>query len=155
MAGSNPKWVPGAAHTEVRRRKQVRLLVIGDDSATDSDSYYSHLKETAELCRHLYDVTCNFTDTGEGAAELMKEWEPTIILVDAHLENSSSIEIVRMSKAEAVPVVVTSDYPSSEIEQSFKLQGAAAYMPKTANPDDFEIILQKIVALAAEASIKH
>ena len=140
---------------ELQRRKKVRLLVVGDDSQDKFDPYYSGLKECAELCAHIYDITCNFTTSGEKAVELLETWEPTVLLVDAHLHDMNCLDLVKHSCAGHVPVVVTSDHPSPEIAQSAKEQGAAAYIAKTENPDEFEMLLQRIVTLAGEASIKH
>ena len=156
MTNPGGKWANFGHVSEIGRRKAVRLLLIGDeDSSSDFENYFSGLKECAELCRHMFDVTCNFTNSGVEGKKLMRDWEPNVIIVDAHLHDFNSLEIVQFACTEHLPIVVTSDYPSREIENSAREQGAAGYLTKTDNPDELEMVLKEIVSIANEVRIKH
>ncbi|MCO6429833.1 MAG: response regulator [Deltaproteobacteria bacterium] len=155
MTDQSNKWVPSGQSNEVGQRKQVRLLIIGDEAVEEGGSYYGQLKECAELCRHLFDITCNVAASGESGMKLIQGWEPTVVLLEAHLSDISSLDILRCGNENSIPVVVTSHYRSHEIEETFTQGGAAAYLPKTDDPDDFEQILHKIVNVASEAKITH
>lgn len=136
-------------------RKQVRLLVVGDTQLDDNSDYYSHLQEYADLSRHVYDISYQFTASGTKAVELIGSWQPSVILVDAHLEDRHSFDVLQSGIDASVPVVVTSEFNSPEIEESAIANGAAAYLPKSDSPEDLEILLNRIAELAVEIQLKH
>lgn len=137
------------------RRKEVRLLVIGDDNESQVADYFGHLKDFTEMSQHIYDINCNFVNKGEEAFKQIEDWQPNIILVDAHLTDMNSFNILEHCKREHLPVVVTSDYRLPEVEKSVESSGAGAYIPKSDNPEDLEYLLNKIAELADDARIKH
>jgi len=139
----------------VSNRKKVRLLIIGDGNAAEEQGYYAHLKECADLSSHIYEITYNFTQSGVEALKLIGSWEPTVILVDAHLDDMNSFDIVTHSRSQSVPIIVASDYKSTEIEESALSLGAAAYVSKSDNPDDVELLLERIAEIADELATRH
>lgn len=136
-------------------RKCVRLLVVGDTPQEDSSEYYFHLQEFVDLSRHVYDISYQFTTSCNKAVELIESWQPSIILVDAHLEDSHSFDVLQSGIDASVPVVVTSEFNSPEIGESAMANGAAAYLPKSDSPEDLEILFSRIAELAVEIRIKH
>lgn len=130
-------------------------MVIGDDAESQVNDYFVHFKDFTEINRHLYDLKCNFVKLGKVALKEIGKWEPTIILVDAHLTDINCCDILERCRREHLPVILTSDYRLSEMEKSIEALGASAYVPKADSPDDFESLLNKIADLAEETRIRH
>lgn len=133
-----------------RSRKKVRLLVVADDESHEDHDYYKHLKEVADLSSHIYEITCNITHSGKEGLELINSWQPTVILVDAHLSDINSCEVVTVGSKQEVPVVVVSDHRNAEIEESAISLGAKGYISKSDTPEDVETALAKIADLACD-----
>jgi DNA-binding NarL/FixJ family response regulator len=139
-----------------RPRKKVRLLVVGDDDATGEDDYYSQLKEIVDLSSHIYEISYQLTKSGKEAMQLINTWQPNVILVDAFLHDVNSSEVVKAGSSHEVPVVVASNFPNTEIEESSITYGASAYISKSSAPEDVEFALACIADIAADISFeKH
>ena len=137
------------------KKKAVRLLVVGNDSESNVNEYFGHLKDFAEISTHVYNIDCNFVHKGEEALKQIKDWHPNVILVDVHLEDINSFNVLEQCRREHLPVIVTSDFRLPDVEKSVENSGASAYIPKSDSPDDFEYLLNRIVDLADDARIKH
>ena len=127
--------------------KKVRVLVIDDQ-----ESFYSLLSEYAEMCRHEHKIECQHALGAEAALKAVSSWEPSIILLDAHLSGEDSYAMVHRLRGNGAAIVVTSDLPSREIEESAKAHGADGYLPKLTNPDDMDFLLEFLVAVSGEGS---
>lgn len=131
-------------------KKKVRLLVVDDQP-----EYFEFIQEFSEICSHVYDIVCTYADTGEKAFELIRTWEPSIVLVDVHTANLDCFEFLDRCKRGAQPVIAVSNEQSKEIERSVLAKGATAYLPKTENPDEMESLLQEIISFSDELPEAH
>ncbi len=134
----------------MNRSDDVRLLVIDDQEA-----YCDLIRDTAELCAHNFHITCEFMESGEGLLEKVSSFHPTVVLVDAHIPDMQTFAMVRRLADEEVPVIVTSEHRSLEIENSARDNGAVAYVPKADNLEDVEFLLSKIAEMADRAIERH
>ncbi len=139
----------------LKRGKAVRLLIVGDDSDSSIHNYFEHLKDFTEMSNHIYNIDCAIITKGEEALQKIEDWNPNVILVDVHLPDINSFEVLDLCRKEHLPVIVTSDFRLPEVEKSVENSGASAYIPKSDCPDDFEYLLHRIVDLADDARIKH
>ena len=137
------------------QKKSIKLLVVGDDDESAVQNYFSHLKDYTEISMHTYDINCKVVAKGEEALEQITQWEPSVILVDAHIGDVNSCDILEFCKKEHLPVVLTSDYHLPEIQLRIDDLGISAYLQKADSPDDFEFLLKKIADIAEESRIKH
>ena len=124
--------------------KKVRLLVV-DDQAEFCDL----VQEIVDVSRHIFDITCQITSSGEKAMELMKSWEPSVVLLDAHLSDSNCFEILEDCKHSSATIVVTSTEMSHEIEEAARKGGASGYVCKSNNLEDVERLVHDVATMAA------
>src|SRR5690606_31515740 len=118
------------------RMTTVRMLVL-DDSA----QFCEMLRDYAEMCRHEYTIECKHSNSTTEALEIMADWSPTIMLVDAHLSDGDAFELVDRFSDSSSSVVVVADSHSQEIEASARARGADGYLCKSENPDHMESLL--------------
>ena len=131
-------------------KPHVRLLIINDQQ-----SYCELLQESVELNSHLYDIECRCVETGAEALKLISAWAPSVVLLDAFINDMNSFDLVRRCYSTHLPVVVVSALGSAEIERSAKQHGAAAYVPGAGDPESVEHILDCVVRLAADRGETH
>lgn len=130
--------------------KKVRLLVVDDQKG-----YYELLKEYTELCSHEYNIECAYAADQKQAIGMYNSWHPSIVLVDAHLPDTSGFELLEKIIDKAASVVITSSVPSLAIEESARKRGANGYLPKTDNFDELDSVLSYIVTVAADQIESH
>jgi two-component system cell cycle response regulator DivK len=84
------------------------------------------------------------TGTGEGAIELARREQPTVILMDIQLPDISGLEATRRLKEDPatrdIPVIAVTAFAMSGDEKKIRDSGADAYVPKP-------IMLQPFLAL--------
>ena len=131
-------------------KKSVRLLVIHD-----TEHLYEALQDVAEMNSHVYDVECMHRSSGREAKELISDWRPTIVLLDAHIHDVNSIEFLRDCRSSGIPVILTSHHNSVEIEKSAMNNGAIGYCPLVGDPETVEQVLSEIVMYSEEVCAVH
>ena len=121
----------------------IRLLVVDE-----LESFFEDIKECAELCSHRVRVEVLRAASGHEALEKIRDWEPTILLVDAHLPDMSGFELVKDCYKGVIPVVLTSEHRSADLEKSALELGAFGYVAKTENIDDIESLLYDLADIS-------
>jgi len=127
----------------------VRLLVVDEQ-----ESYCELIRKSADIGDMAFEVVCEHAASAAEAIRKIADWEPTVILVDAYLPDMNSLEFLEQCRGTS-PLIVASEHISPSTEESVLSRGASAYIPKTQDPDELDIILQKIAWLAAEYSTTH
>lgn len=120
--------------------QEVRLLVV-----QESDDFRHLLEDWIELHSHHYKITVCTTDSGRDGLELMHNWLPSVVLVDAHIADYDSFALVDRCRKTCIPVFVTSAEQSAEIELSAIQSGASGYFPALDDPAIVEELLVDIV----------
>lgn len=124
-------------------RKEVRILVV-DDQVEQFDS----LNEYAEMYHADYQVVCQRADSPISAREMMRTWNPSVVLLDVHVTEEGGGDQISYFSDAGAPVVVMSRVRSQNIEESAMSKGAMAYVSKSDNPDDVEALLELLGAVA-------
>lgn len=131
-------------------RQEVRILVIHEQ-----DDYFKLVSSHAEDYLHGYEVSCTHAESGKAARSLLSKWLPTIIILDAYLDDVNSVEILKEFQGEHLPVIVTSEHFSSEIDRSAKEHGACAYLVAEDTQHSLETLFGKIAELSSEPAYTH
>ena len=131
-------------------RKQIRLLVIDEQAG-----YYQSLNSWAEMCAHEYPVVCKHIKSDEGVSKVISEWGPSVVLIDAYLQDGDPFKFVDRCRAEPFQVIVMSNEHSQAIEDSARDHGAAGYLTKSEDPDDLEKLLSELAEVADCCQITH
>lgn len=130
---------------------QVRLLVIDE-----SPWYYGVLEQHAEMCEHEFRIECSYAESSAKALDLVATWNPSVVLIDAHLCESNVFSLLAELVQQAVAgIVMTSDASSVEIEKSALEYGADGYMPKVSDPDDLDHVLRYLTSLSTVLPHEH
>jgi DNA-binding response OmpR family regulator len=132
------------------KRKQVRLLVVDEQT-----EFCELLQEIAELASNKFDIRCEFTGCSTRATELVRDWAPSVILVDADLSGVDSKELVRSLRQCSAPVVVTSQVQSRTIEESARLWGASGYVAKSEDHCEVERLVIELATLSTTERFLH
>ena len=130
----------------MKLERKVKLLVVDDQP-----EYFSQLSEYVDMCSHQYQFECRFADSRKSVGELLQHWHPTIVVLDAHACSVPCFELLEQLRLESIPVIVTSSSPSREIERTMLQRGATAYLPKTDDPDDLELVVNSLARFAEPA----
>lgn len=131
-------------------RKYIKLLVIHDQP-----SEVEQITDWAEMNDHLFSVEIQFTNIAEKAYELIGSWNPSVIMLDAHLTDENSFEVLNRVKDNAIPIVMTSEHNSNEIGQSAIENGADMYFSFGDDPEFAEYFLMYMAELAVPSEISH
>lgn len=131
-------------------KKRVRLLVVDEQI-----SFFDLLNEQAELSEAGADFACAYTTSGQEAFGLIKSWSPSVVLLNAHIPDASTYELIERCNERQIQVIVTSDIASSAIEKSAKDWGADAFLVKSEDPDDLEHLIAEISCRAPIISAHH
>lgn len=131
-------------------RKEVRVLIIDEH-----DGWCEQLRQFAEMNDHLYEFQIERHSTGLTALKALREFGPTVVIVEAHLTDIDPFALVRTCRDELTPVVVTSEECSDEIEESAFQNGAAGYVVHTDNPDHLEHFVLQLATLSTQKEIAH
>ena len=125
----------------------IRILLAHED-----DEFTALTQEVADLCCYQLRIKCRKATSRAELIKQMECWNPTHIIVDAHLETIDIFEVLDLTRGSDIKVVVTSDEMSCEIENSVCRYGAFGYTPKTCDFDAIEQILRGLAANANEAA---
>lgn len=129
-------------------RKQVRLLVMGDEA------FQKQLVESAELCSHQYDFFIRSAAPNEAAGSLLADFSPSVVLLNLDLA-SEAAELVRGCGELNVPLVVSSEFLSDEIESRARRQGAVACIVPNEDPDELEQVVHLLASVSGELYVQH
>ena len=132
------------------KKKRVRLLVVDDNV-----SFTETIKEMAEASPPDYELTVRFADNESEVLSVMKEWDPSVIILDAHTSALNSLEALEHYMAEIVPVIVVSDTPSREIEASSLSRGAVGYLTKGESVEELELLLSNLGNVSIDFEVHH
>ena len=69
--------------------QSIKLLVVDDQ-----EGYFRALEEVAEMCGHQFQIECRHSDNTEAALNVIDDWTPSVIIVDAHLTDSHCYDFV-------------------------------------------------------------
>ncbi|NLF25227.1 MAG: hypothetical protein GX589_06160, partial [Deltaproteobacteria bacterium] len=111
----------------------------------DQEDYCNLFKEQVDLNSHLYKIDCQCTTSGHQALRMIREWRPSVVLLDAHIGDVNSFQVLDGCKGIEVAVIVTSDINSQEIEKSAEKHGACGYCHLLDDPESIEHMLKQIV----------
>lgn len=131
-------------------RKEVRILIVNEQ-----EEYFKLISSHAEDYLHGCDVSCTHAGSGKEARSILSHWLPTIIVLDAYLDDVNSVEIIKEIQGDHLPVIVTSEHFSSEIDKSVKENGACAYLVAGDSQNSLETLFGKIVELSSDPSYTH
>lgn len=131
-------------------KKTVRLLVVDEQI-----SFFDLLNEQAEVADVGADFSCAYTTSGLEALELIKSWAPSVVLLNAHLSEGFTPDLIERCCERHIQVIVTSDMVSASIEKSAKDWGADAFLVKSEDPDDLEHLIAEISARAPIITAQH
>ncbi|MDC0357721.1 response regulator [Oligoflexia bacterium] len=131
-------------------KKKVRLLVVDDHRG-----YCDLIRNNAEMWHYAYDLECEFASDAQEAFELIRDFCPTVIMLDAYIPDINCIDFIDAHRDGKATIVVTSEHPSTSLQQSVTAKGATVYVAKTDDPDELDVTLGKIAWIATEDSSVH
>lgn len=130
-------------------KKQISILLVEDDPGDQK------LIKTAILCRDC-EVGISIASSGESALSYLanskneptKYPRPNLILLDLNMPGMGGKAFLRKIKADddlcSIPVVVvTTSDSETDIQECYALH-AAGYIQKSAMPDEFSQVLEKM-----------
>lgn len=127
----------------------IKLLIIDDGTP-----FTERLVDQCDMCPVGYSIRPRVVGDLEEAGATIRTWRPEVVLFDAHtaIDNCFSL-LERWS--EAAFVIVTSYRHSAQIEESVLKSGAAAYLVKPSDADDFERLLEEIIRFVPPLPSSH
>jgi CheY-like chemotaxis protein len=131
-------------------KKQIRLLVVDD-----SDNYSELIRNAADHTLSNFDLTIKHAESESEVLSILKSWDPTVVIMDAHTEAIDSLGALERYMAELVPVIMVSDSPSREIEHSSLTRGAVGYTTKSEGVDELESLLTQVGEVSINFEIQH
>lgn len=134
----------------MKYRKTVKLLVVDEQP-----DYCDLIREHAEICSHQIDIICESATSGREAIEKIAAWKPSVILLDAHLQDVNSFEVLESCREGRATVVVASDHCSQAIMNSAREHGASGYVTKSDNPEEIEALLVELATVSAPVAFDH
>jgi CheY-like chemotaxis protein len=129
------------------RDRKIRLLMVDDH-----DEFVSLVSELAEDSQFSFDFL--HVKSGKEALDKIKSWQPSAVLLDAHVEDMSSFDIARMCAC-FTTIVITSEFLSNGLEARARESGAAAYAVKSDVPEDVDHLLNDIAFFSEGMDILH
>ncbi|MDD5134721.1 MAG: response regulator [Phycisphaerae bacterium] len=130
-------------------KKQISILLVEDDPGDQK------LIKTAILCRD-HELGLNIASSGESALAYLAKTKtepeqhsrPNLILLDLNMPGMGGKEFLRKIKVDddfcSIPVVVvTTSDSETDIQECYALH-AAGYIQKSAMPDEFSQVLEKL-----------
>ncbi len=131
-------------------RKEIRLLVVDEHKP-----YCKMLEAASEEWHPEFSFSCEFADSAEEALAKIKEFGPSVVMIDAFTEDMDCFEFMKNCNPDVVPLVVTSEFPAEGMRESVLSKGALECLTKTEDPDELEGMLELIAQLAEECEIRH
>ncbi len=134
----------------MRENTIIRLLVVDEH-----EDYCDLLKEQLELSSYSLNVACQFVHCGEHALQTIAKWRPTVVLLDAHLEDIDSFEVLDACREGRATVVVASDATSGAVEKRARELGASGFFSKSENPDVISALIAELANVSLPVLVSH
>jgi heterodisulfide reductase subunit A len=117
-----------------------KTILVVDDEPIVRESIRDWLKEAG------YNVMT--AETGEEAIKLLEKHDISILVIDVRLPGRTGISVLKDVKARKPQIksIVITAYPSEELSEEAKKQGAVDYLVKPINPDDLEVLIRETLA---------
>ena len=133
--------------TGLGRRSVLSVLVVDDD-----DAWRLTLKDWFDR-EKIHVVGCSH---GDWAMTAIQTHHPDIVVLDVQLPGRSGLEVLRSVRHRwpGLPVIVTTAFGGSDVEESAMRMGASAYMAKPFRMEQLLGLVRRIVRMpegAAEA----
>lgn len=131
-------------------RPSVRLLIMDEQR-----DFYDAVRDYADVVGHEYDVQCEFASSELQVEQLMRDFVPSVIIVDMHVPELDVIKILNQSKRGMTPVLATSDSHSEHLEVSAKSLGAMYYVDKGTAPEELENLFSQLASFSTKIDCSH
>lgn len=131
-------------------RKSIRVLVVDDAS-----DFFDQVQDHADLNSHHYDMACKLVTRIADVAEMIRIWNPSVVMLDVANSPQNSAEIAKGCSQREVPLIVTGYSHSKEIQASIEKIGAVAYVVKSEDPEDLEQVVELLATVAREECLMH
>ena len=134
----------------IDKKRELRVLILDEN-----ETYLSAIRACATMNPPEFGLTFQFAASEDSARRIINEWDPSCVLLDAHIPEFDACGALERYMAEVVPVIITSDSASRDIEASALSRGAVKYITKSENPDEIESLLCSIGEVSIEFDSKH
>lgn len=131
-------------------KRKIRLLVADRDG-----KHFCDLVKFADIMGNELDFECKFAPSSRSMFSLMKNWEPNVVLLDVYLSDTSALEILDRCNEASPPIVITSDYQLENLRDLALAKGATAFITKSDNPEDLEILFYTLADISSLCVTKH
>lgn len=131
-------------------RPSVRLLIMDEHR-----EFYDAVRDYADVVDHEYDVKCEFASSETQLEKLMRDFVPSVIIVDMHVPELDVVRILNQSKSGLTPVLATSDSHSEHLESSARSLGAMQYVDKGTGPDELEQLFTQLANYSTKFDCSH
>ncbi|MCB0328397.1 MAG: response regulator transcription factor [Bdellovibrionales bacterium] len=125
-------------------KKEIHILLVDDQPG-----YCEFLEMSSDIWNEHFSVMLTHVKSAEEAVSELQSMTPNIIVVDAHLPDTNTLDFVERYSVGESPIVVTSEEHSLSLEESAIYHGAAAYIPKTNDPDEVEFFFARLAELSS------
>jgi heterodisulfide reductase subunit A len=117
-----------------------KTILVVDDEPIVRESIRDWLKEAG--------YTVMTAETGEEAIKLLEKHDISILVIDVRLPGRTGISVLKDVKAmkPQIKSIVITAYPSEELSEEAKKQGAVDYLVNPINPDDLEVLIRETLA---------
>jgi DNA-binding NtrC family response regulator len=117
-----------------------KTILVVDDEPIVRESIRDWLKDAG------YKVLT--AETGEEALKLLDKHDISILVIDVRLPGRTGISVLKDVKARKPKIksIVITAYPSEELSDEAKKQGAVDYLVKPINPDDLEVLIRETLS---------
>ncbi len=135
--------------TATTGKKPITVLVV-DDHPLFRRGLRNAFSETNDI------EVITETDSGRNVADLIKEFSPSMVLLDIALPDKHGLEVVRQVKEEfpKTPILILSMYPEDQYAVRFFKAGVAGYLTKDSNMDTILEAVRKVAGGGKFATAK-
>lgn len=133
-----------------RKNGELKLLFL-QNSIAELEALTTYIETNS----NLLDIEYREAHSEGEAHQLIKDWKPTTIIVDAYLEEGDSLGFLDTCRESIAPVVMTSSHYSRNLEEAALEHGAEAYLPVNEDPDDIEQFFEEISKISSDAPVEH
>jgi CheY-like chemotaxis protein len=141
--------IPGGEMTGAGARKEVKLLVVDDQS-----EHFDQIRAFADMCSSQFLIECKLVQDKQEANEVMDSWHPSVVLVDVHLI-SDALALIQEISHKGASVVAVSEARIPQLAETAQTYGAVGCLTKSDNPDDIEHLVGYIASIASSSILSH
>lgn len=127
---------------------EVKLLIVNEE-----DDFSDLLKKHIELNQYQGRIIFKQVCSQDDAVELLKNWQPSVVMIDAYLPDVNSLDLVERWQGGTAQLIVTSDNKHKNLEVEALRKGASAVVIKSYDIDSINETIQQINDLAQIAPI--